>query len=102
MASVAPCSRVVYSYLSSYFDLFVTSIVVFGDNPHLALSNSIRSICNYASVLECPFICKRMAKSAISAPNTAMLEPRTSHPAVTKGAAQTRVVLVGGVQLSFT
>lgn len=42
-----------------------------------------------------------MTKSAISAPATARLEPRTNHPAVTKGAAQTQVVQLGGAQLPF-
>jgi hypothetical protein len=37
----------------------------------------------------------------ISAPVTAILEPTTSHPAVTKGVAQIRVGQLGGVQLSF-
>ena len=55
----------------------------------------------YSCVFDCPLICRIMTTSAISALVTAMLEPRTSHPAVTKGAAQMRVAQLGGVQRSF-
>lgn len=81
--------------------LLVASTVVFDDTFNRFSPFRSKLWVTYSCVFECPLIHKRMTKSAISAHATAMLEPRTNHPAVTKGAAQIRVVQFDGVQPSF-